>query len=714
MSPGPRRRRITGQDWIKQSSQDQVCRPGSSLGQVLVGDSSQNVKAAVSGWSDLSKSKSSAAVLLQEREKRPRTRSRERKDSGSFLLQQQQQKDQQQQQHSVLSEAHTNQVHETVTKWGQNNNINVDQPAPERATPVPITRHIGDTFADSKNTVIKPKQESMTNNSQASTSTAPWRTKTPSEPSVKVVNVAVENNVHISENAASQMASFVQQETSTKTHIEQKQSMTQSSMMTSSSSSSSKSIQQQQSSSEMKHVSSQVPPKSPNPTRKMPSGTPKGKSAHNTRPATVAATEVTAASSSSPPILEQSKPIFSNSSGQIPMCVTTNSSSTMCSSTSSSWCMKEEYRSEQQQQQKSESKETSDSSILNTKHPNDYSVLNEWLAGEEKQLEESIKNLEKNNNATFKHLENTMIEHPIEMPDINLKGKVKDNVAIFQAEKSSAIKVENAGNQTTLVGENLEGSHGKAKQALMQHTDKDITERVEHERIQRAKELDEIKQAAKVHHVQRQSKKSECNDDLDKPSVEVLEARSRMLQEVASRREDTPTSEDDFVTSQEKAAERAKQERNKELAEIAEMRNRTNWQDVVATDVQSRNTPTRTPDLDLEEARTTIRNAAARWQERELKQPRFGTPPSGRNTPSRRIGNLFNRGADHWSMEADNDEEFPDPPKEEFPDPPTEIEMQVSLPAPPPRDSSKDVMMEYGSNGNNTGNGSNCKRAKKN
>ena len=623
MSPGPRRRRITGQDWIKQSSQDQVCRPGSSLGQVLVGDSSQNVKAAVSGWSDLSKSKSSAAVLLQEREKRPRTRSRERKDSASFIQQQQQQ---QQQQHSVLSEAHTNQVHETVTKWGQNNNINVDQPTPDRATPVPITRHIGDTFADSKNTVIntviKPKQESMTNDSQSSTASAPWRTNKnnpAAEPSVKVVNVAVENNVHISENAASQMASFVQQETSTtKTHIEQKQSsMTQSSMMTSSSTSSSKSIQQQQSnSSEMKHVSSQVPPKSPNPTRKNPSGgAPKGKP--NSRPATVAATEVTAAASTSSPILEQSKPIFSNSSGQIPMCVTTNSSSTMSSSTSSSWCMKEEYRSEQQQQQKSESKLTSHSSILNTKHPNDYSVLNEWLAGEEKQLEESIKNLEKNNNKHLENNNNTMIEPPKEvMPEINLKGKVKDNVAIFQAEqKSSTIsnKVENVGNnQTTLDGENLEGSHGKAKQALMQHTDKDITERIEHERIQRAKELDEIKQAAKVH--QRQSKKSECNDDIDKPSIEVLEARSRMLQEVASRREDTPTSEEDFVTSQEKAAEKAKQERNKELAEIAEMRNRTNWQDVVATDVQSRNTPTRTPDLDLEEARTTIRNAAARSQ----------------------------------------------------------------------------------------------------
>ena len=81
MSPGPRRRRVTGgQDWIKQSSDD---RPGSSLGQVIgnsqTGESSaHNVKAVVSGWSDLSKSKSSAAVL-QEREKRPRrSQSRER------------------------------------------------------------------------------------------------------------------------------------------------------------------------------------------------------------------------------------------------------------------------------------------------------------------------------------------------------------------------------------------------------------------------------------------------------------------------------------------------------------------------------------------------------------------------------------------------------------------------------------------------------------
>ena len=30
-----------------------------------------------------------------------------------------------------------------------------------------------------------------------------------------------------------------------------------------------------------------------------------------------------------------------------------------------------------------------------------------------------------------------------------------------------------------------------------------------------------------------------------------------------------------------------------------------------------------------------------------------------------------------------------------FPAPPTDIEMEVTLPAPPPRDSSKDVMMEY-------------------
>ena len=204
------------------------------------------------------------------------------------------------------------------------------------------------------------------------------------------------------------------------------------------------------------------------------------------------------------------------------------------------------------------------------------------------------------------------------------------------------------------------------------------------------------------------------------PTMEVLEARSRMLQEVASRRELTPTSatsddDNEFTTSQEKAAERAKKERNKELAEIAEMRGRTNWQEVVTSSVdqtgRSRATPTpRTPDPDLEEARTTIRNAAARWQEREQgtcgsnKPPRFGTPPSGRNTPSRRIGNLFNRDSDHWKMEATGGGEAggAEDTEEDFPAPPTDIEMQVSAPAPatpppPPRDSSKEVMMEYSS-----------------
>ena len=69
---------------------------------------------------------------------------------------------------------------------------------------------------------------------------------------------------------------------------------------------------------------------------------------------------------------------------------------------------------------------------------------------------------------------------------------------------------------------------------------------------------------------------------------------------------------------------------------------------------------------------------------------RIGTPPSGRNTPSRRIGNLFKKGSEHWTMDGDDEEDL------EFPAPPTEIEMEVTLPAPPPRDSSKEVMMEYG------------------
>ena len=775
MSPGPRRRRITGQDWIKQDT-NQSSRPGSSLGHVIGDSSNQTVKSVVSGWSDLSKSKSSAAVL-QERgsraksrerkdswrldqpqsddqnkssmlseaqtnqvqgtvnkwghgqsepasasgrntpiaalqERGPRARSRERKDS--WRIEQSQLDDQRKS--SMLSEAHTNQVQETVTKWGHGSEPTSGS---GRNTPVLPTRNIGDTFAEGRTKVVKPETTPMPpTSSTASSGSSPWRTKNPAEPTLKVLNVAVENNVHISDNAASQMASFVQQESKSVASSSHQSMTTSSSTLTSTST---KSMQQNNISSSEKHVSAQVPPKSPGPSRKMPPGSPKGKS-------------VTASSKSdSRPSLEQSKPepVISNSSCPISMSVVSQSNSTTMSSssmnnTNTSWSMKEEFKSEQKSLSSSETTSVlhhhQQQSSQQKAVQQEYSVLNEWLAGEEKQLQESIRSLE-NSSPTKRSTSGANIsaplnvtEVPIQMinedsnePEMNLKGKVKDGINIFQAEPKPQ-------KHDLPVFEDLEGSHGKAKQALYQQQAE--KERFEQEKIERVKELDEIKHAAKVHQRQRQVRnKSECEDDGSsfKPSSEVLEVRSKVLQEVASRREITPTSSDeDGYTNQERAAEKAKQERNKELAEIAEMRTRTNWQDVVvasATDVQSRATPTRTPDPDLEEARTTIRHAAARWQAREQKeQPRYGTPPSGRNTPSRRIGKLFDRNSEHWNMES-ADDDF-----EEFPAPPTDIEMVgdpvgMPLPAPPPRDSSRDVMQEYANNGTSN---NNSKRAKKN
>ena len=185
-------------------------------------------------------------------------------------------------------------------------------------------------------------------------------------------------------------------------------------------------------------------------------------------------------------------------------------------------------------------------------------------------------------------------------------------------------------------------------------------------------------------------KESHVNSKIKQDNKDFLEVRSRMLQEVASLRADDDDSSEDFSTSQEKAADLAKIERNRELAEIAEMRCRTKWQG--SNSEICRSGSNKSLDPELEEARSTIRNAAAKWQEREQKNQkiRYGTPPSGRTTPSRRIGALFKKGSDHWSMD-----DAPGDDEDLLPPPPSDIEIEDSLPEPPPRDSSKDVMMEY-------------------
>ena len=570
-SPGPRRRRlhVGGESWIRQPSDGPPARPGSSLGQAITND--QSVRNAVSGWSELSKSKSSAAVLQEEKRMR-RALSKDR-----FLP-----NDSAEVQKSVdLSEAHTHQVQETVNKWGKSHE---QQSAIERRVTTP-TRHIGETFQENK--VQATEDEGQVHN--VHNQSAPWRTKN-AEPSVKVVNVAVENNnnMRFSESAEALMAKHLKQNQS----YEIKQSSTSSmstTLMSSSSTSTMTSEHQQRS------VISQPPPKSPGPARKAQTSKGKSSSGGSSRPSAAPTSPppppvTPSVSSANPPnnLPPGQKAVSTSSSGQVSMLSTTASTAS-----SQEWT---QQKSESTMHEFHESSMMMSTTNTGSMMMPEAPTLSEWLADEK---------------------------------------------------TSSQIKSDQVKSEET----------------------KD-----KHEDV---------------------AKDPRSSTDFKDPrsSTDFLDARSKMLKEVASLRTDTASEdeEDNFGTSQEKAAERAKNERNRELAEIAEMRCRSNWQDTVSQhEHQSRGTPTKSVDPELEEARKTIRNAAAKWQEREQttgQKVRQGTPPSGRTTPSRRIGNLFKKGSDHFTMEGDD---------EDLPPPPTDIEMEVTLPAPPPRESSKDVMMEYG------------------
>merc|ERR1711892_869186 len=159
LSPAPRRRRIDWNANKQKENDDPESRPGSSLGQANTG----SVRNLSSGF--IAKSKSSAAI------------------KQDFLKSQ---------------EVKTNKVTDTVQTWGKR-----DSSQTGRTTPAP-SRNIGEGF--SENRVGKTSEVDKNANS--------WRTKTP-EPTLKLVNVSVEKaigstqNIHISENAHKQMASFL-------------------------------------------------------------------------------------------------------------------------------------------------------------------------------------------------------------------------------------------------------------------------------------------------------------------------------------------------------------------------------------------------------------------------------------------------------------------------------------------------------------------------
>ena len=192
LSPAPRRRRI---DWsaARKENDDPESRPGSSLGQANTG----SVRNLTSGF--LAKSKSSAAIVQDDNERgRPKQRSLVQNGWTKEKYDQELER----KEFFKSQELKTNKVNETVQSWGRKESGTTSG----RSTPAP-SRHIGETFAENK------IARSMTNVEQSKNANA-WRTKTP-EPSLKLVNVSVEKgmgsnqNIHISENAQRQMASFI-------------------------------------------------------------------------------------------------------------------------------------------------------------------------------------------------------------------------------------------------------------------------------------------------------------------------------------------------------------------------------------------------------------------------------------------------------------------------------------------------------------------------
>merc|ERR1712123_113066 len=188
LSPAPRRRRIDWNANKQKENDDPESRPGSSLGQANTG----SVRNLSSGF--IAKSKSSAAVMQDELERgRPKQKS---VIANGWTKEQYDQKIKQD--FLKSQEVKTNKVTDTVQTWGKR-----DSSQTGRTTPAP-SRNIGDGF--SENRVGKTSEVDKNANS--------WRTKTP-EPTLKLVNVSVEKaigsnqNIHISENAHKQMASFM-------------------------------------------------------------------------------------------------------------------------------------------------------------------------------------------------------------------------------------------------------------------------------------------------------------------------------------------------------------------------------------------------------------------------------------------------------------------------------------------------------------------------
>ena len=669
LSPGPRRRQVN--NWIKNDPEENTSRPGSSMGQVA-DQSNGNVKSVISNWG-LSKSKSSAAVL----EDRPgsRTGSRSRFMRNNQWNQQPRERSETPTRFIV----DTHHVQEVANEWGkENQSVNSGRITPSRT--------IGDSFADSK---ISSRNKPQT--------AAAWRNQNKDPPSIKLVNVSVErndSNIHISENASAQMASYIQNESK------------QSSIVTTTSAVSSN--QDVSTSTVVDKV--ELPPKSPAPIRSN----------------------------------QQSKAKMEQRFGNIQQ-VRKEESQYHQESSKMMHKVSEEHISESHQSKEEQQKATVTKKYRNESYKKESGQIYEQESKASKgeglpmpvsQSWYDPSNISKNSStSTIAHLDGLTsptgtgktplpvlagwfdeeqqkkkttngaakeIRRNVEVPKVappappppppQQSGKVsptKKKVEFVEPEPDSCsststyedarddeLKIEelpsdeNVDEETAMKGK-VKGNIAKFQKGFQQT------------KVNKQPEEDEgFRGKVKLNKHNYLSKTSSTSADREE-NERIM--RSRELQEIAKARSQMnwEHKEDEETQLSEK------DKRNLELNQIKNLRSGSKWDH--HDHVEDERPSSKTPDPDLIEARNNIRNTSAVWQQREehqQQQQQLQRTP----IPSRRIGNLFNKSSDQWD---DDDDDFPAPPPDQPPVSDVEDVEDFNQPPPPPRDSSRGYMMGY-------------------
>lgn len=188
----------------------------------------------------------------------------------------------------------------------------------------------------------------------------------------------------------------------------------------------------------------------------------------------------------------------------------------------------------------------------------------------------------------------------------------------------------------------------------------------------------------------------ECTvDDMPEDKTFLIkEERRRELESISDQRNDYSWETMMQEEQQESAGQLSEleisqqiwNERAEELRQMANIRPKSPWRP------KSRET--------TDSPVNRVRSTAAAWRDREKKsesRERVESPALlATPTPTRRIGNLFNRDPDYWNL---NDEDTTGPTSSDFPDPPgeecSEPAAASPIPAAPLRQSSKGKIEEY-------------------